>query len=112
MEAAEDPLISRFGKPIRMDQIQHLFTACFLQLLRLQGKFSAITIFACTYNTSSFFCLIHTKRVKKKKKNGTQRPRLLRIYKIALPICLIAFTKGYFILVFHAFSIKHYLIYM
>lgn len=31
METSEDPLISRFGEPIKMDQIQHLFTACFLQ---------------------------------------------------------------------------------
>lgn len=31
MEASEDTLISRFGEPIKMDQIQHLFTACFLQ---------------------------------------------------------------------------------
>lgn len=59
VEAAEDPLISRFGEPIRMDQIQHLFTACFLQLLRLQGKFGATTFLACTYNTCSIFCLIH-----------------------------------------------------
>lgn len=43
MEASEDTLISRFGEPIKMDQIQHLFTACFLQpyLQRLQGEFSA-----------------------------------------------------------------------